>query len=135
MTDQDVRSAPGDAPGGDQPTAELIREALDETRELVRLEVALAREEITAELRQAKAGGVAAGAAIATGLAGFTMFMVTIALAFSMKWFAALIIGGILVCMAGACAYGAWKLLPTRPMGDTRERLQSDLRQLKERIA
>ncbi len=119
----------------DEPTADLIREALDETRDLVRLEVALAREELKAELTQAKTGGFALGSAAAAGIAAFTMFMVTIALAFAIKWLAALIIGGVLLAMAGALALGGWKLMPKEPLGETRERIGSDLKQLKERVA
>jgi hypothetical protein len=119
----------------DEPTTDLIREALDETRELVRLEVALAREELKGELTQAKTGGFALGSAASAGIAAFTMFMVTIALAFSMKWLAALIIAGILLALACALGLGGWKLMPKQPLGATRERIGSDLKQLKERVA
>ncbi len=124
------------APRFDQePTAQLIREAVDETRQLVRLEVALAREELKAELTKARAGAIAVGAAGAAALCALTLFLVTIALAFGSPWLAALIIGAIVLTLAAAIGLGGWKMLPKRPLGETRERLESDLKQLKERIA
>jgi len=123
------------APEAEEPTGELIREALEETRDLVRLEVALAREELKAELTHAKVGGFALASAAGAGISAFTMFMVTIALAFRWSWLAALIIGGILLCLAGALALGGWKSVPKEPLVETRERVESDLKQLKERIA
>jgi hypothetical protein len=108
---------------------------MDETRELVRLEVALAREELKEELAFAKVAGVALGGAGAMAIASFTMFMVTIAQAFSWHWLAALIIAAILLCLSGTMALFGWTLLPKKPMNQTRERLESDLRQLRERVA
>jgi hypothetical protein len=134
MTDEAMQRAE-ELPLDAQPTADLVREALDETRELVRLEVALAREELTAEITRAKAGAIALGTAGALAVSGFTMFMVTIALAFSLSWLAALLIGVILLAMAGAVGYGGYKAMPRKPLGETRERLGANLKQLKERIA
>jgi uncharacterized membrane protein YqjE len=118
-----------------EPTAELFREAVDETRELVRLEVELAKEELREELGRAKAGAMALGAGAGLALSGVTMFFVTIAMAFRMEWLAALILGGILVVLAGILAYGGFKLLPRRPLEQTKERIETDLKQLKERVA
>lgn len=127
--------APAGAAEPDAPTTDLVREALDETRELVRLEVALAREEVKSEITQAKTAGVVLGAAGALGISAFTMFMVAIASAWAWTWLAALIIAGILMSMAGVLAFAGWSELPTKPLPETRERLQTDLRQLRERVA
>jgi hypothetical protein len=124
-----------DARDAEEPTAELIREALDETRDLVRLEIALAREELKAEIAHAKLAGVALGSASAAAISAITMFMVAIALAFGRSWLAALIIGGILLCMSAAMGFAGWVALPKKPLVETRERIESDLRQLKERVA
>jgi hypothetical protein len=119
----------------EEPTAELIREALDETRDLVRLEVALAREELKAEIAHAKLAGISLGSAAAAAVAAFTMFLVAIALAFRWSWLAALIIAGILLFLSGAMGFAGWISLPKRPMTQTRDRIESDLRQLRERVA
>jgi hypothetical protein len=119
----------------DEPTGALIREAIDEAGTLARLEVALAREEIHTEIARMRSGVTALASAAAAALAGVVMLLAAIALAFVQAWLVALILGGILfVCAAAAGLYG-WRALPKRPMNGTRERLESDLKQLRERIA
>jgi hypothetical protein len=119
-----------------EPTAELVREAIDETRELARLEVELAKEELWSELRQAKAGAISIGAGAGAALSGVTLCFVAIAMAFRMEWLAALVIGGILLALAALLALAGYKGLPRRPfLGGTKERVQMDLKQLKERVA
>jgi hypothetical protein len=113
--------------------AELLRHALDEARTLARLEISLAREEMKSGVAVAKTGGVVMGVATAFGLAGFTMCMVAIATAFSKPWLAALILGLILLVVASALVIGAWREMPKKPMGETKDRLSFDLQQLKER--
>jgi hypothetical protein len=129
------RDALAQRPAHDDSAGELVREAIAETRELVRLEVALAREEIKTELARAKAGAIAIAVAATAAVCGFTLCLVAIAAAFSAIWLAALIIGAILLAGAGAAALLGWKAVPKRPMGSTRERLQTDVKQLRERIA
>src|SRR5262249_13042181 len=118
-----------------EPTAELVREALDETRELVRLEVALAREELTAEISRAKAAIAFLASAGALVVSGVTLMLAAIALAFTKAWLVALVLGAILVVLAAAIGLGGWKSIPRKLLGETRERIESDLKQLKERIA
>jgi hypothetical protein len=117
------------------PTADLVREALDESRELVRLEVALAREELKSELSRARESAVALGTAAGLGLSGFAVLLVAIALAFPIPWLAAVILGAILLAVCGALAFAGYKALPRSPFGGTKERLESDLKKLRERIA
>lgn len=124
---------PVDAQG--EPTPQLMREAFDEVRELVRLEVAMARQEVQGELTQAKAAGIALGAGAALAIAALTMFLVAIAAAFKTIWLAALIIGGIVLLVAGALGYAGWKAIPRRPLAETKERVETDLKQLRERTA
>ena len=117
-------------------TTELFREAIDETRELARLEVELAKEELWSELRSAKVSAIAIGAGAGAALAGVTLCFVAIAMAFRLEWLAALIIGGILLVLAAALALGGYKAIPRRPLlPETQERIGTDLKQLKERVA
>jgi hypothetical protein len=117
------------------PTGELIREALDETRELVRLEVALAREEMRSELAQAKVSAVALAGAAAATLISLTLFLVSVALSFPTMWLAALLIAAVLFCLAAGLWFAGWRALPKEPLADARHRIKTDLKQLKERIA
>jgi hypothetical protein len=136
MGDRELPRAGEDLQRGEaEPTAELVREALDETRELVRLEVALARQELTAELSRAKAGVASFAAAGVLGVCGLTLMLAAIPLAFRMAWLVALVLGAVLAVVACAIALGSWMGRPRKLLGETRERIQSDLKQLKERIA
>jgi hypothetical protein len=121
--------------GRDEPTRRLVREALDQTRELVHLEVALARNEVATELAQAKTGAIALGAAAATAISSLTMFIVAIALSFSVMWLAALGLAIVLLLLAVALGFAGHKMFPTRPLAQTKERIETDLSQLKGRLA
>jgi hypothetical protein len=101
----------------------------------VQLEVALAREELNAELRKARLGMVLAGVGGSFALSGLTMLVVGAALAFAQAWVAALLLGAGLLCLAAAMAFAAARELPRKPLDTTRHRVQSELKQLKERIA
>jgi Flp pilus assembly protein TadB len=97
--------------------------------------VALAREELKAELTQAKAAGISIGAAAAFALAGLTMCCVAIAAAFANVGIAALVVAGVLLLVAGLLGYLGYRAVPRKPFGETRARLGSDVKQLRERIA
>jgi hypothetical protein len=118
-----------------EPTAQLVRDAIDETRQLARLEIAIARQEITAGIARAKVGAITLGAACAAGLSALAMFFVAIAAAFSRLWLAALILGGILAALAALLGLAGWKAMPKKPLSGTRERLETDIKDLRERIA
>ena len=125
-------------PSAEEPVADLIREALGETRELVRIEIALAREDMRNEVRSAKVSGIALGAAAALFVSAFTMFMVAIALATGTRgtgWIVALVIGGILLAAAAVLGFSGWRAMPWAPLTPTRDRLQASVEQLKERVA
>ncbi len=133
MTDEiDRRSI---AKAFEPPVTELIREAIGDTGELVRIEVALARDELRREIEAAKASAVAFGAAAAVSVAAFTMFMVAVVLALRVGWVGALVVGAILLVGAVTLGLIGWKAMPTSPMGQTKGRLQANVAQLKERIA
>ena len=117
-----------------ETTAELAREALGELRELVTLEVALAREEVKAEIAQLKTAAITLGIAAALAMAALSLLLVTVAAAISPMWFAALVIGATLVAAAVTVGTLGYRSLPRRPAPLTRERLESDLERLRERM-
>ncbi|HEY6463597.1 MAG TPA: phage holin family protein [Polyangiaceae bacterium] len=118
-----------------EPTGELVREAIDEIRELVQLEVALAVDGAKGDLAKAKTAGVSLGAAAALAICAITMFFVALAAAFIPMWLAALVVGGGLLLVAAVLAAVGWRALPRKPLAETRARLESDVKQLRERIA
>jgi hypothetical protein len=131
MTETDQEGMP--VPAGDS-TAELVKEAIDEARELARLEVALAKSEALAELKDVKASAVAFGVSAASALLGLALLLVALAFALGGA-VAALVIGVVLLLIGGAAALFGLSKLPDKPLAQTRRRLKEDARQLKERIA
>jgi uncharacterized membrane protein YqjE len=116
-------------------TADLVREALDEAKELVRIEVQLARDEVKEEILQTKKAAIAFG--IAAGAGVLLLCALTIAVVFALGGtaVAALGVAGVLVVLAVASALFGYTKLPKSPLGRTRNRLQTDVSQLKEHIA
>jgi hypothetical protein len=123
-----------EAPSGETAT-QLVREALEQMRELVRLEVALAREEARDEWVRARAAGVSLGAGGVAALMGLTMLLVALAAGVAHMVVAALVIGGILIVLAAALGLIGYRGIPRKPMVGTKERIEADLKQLKERVA
>jgi hypothetical protein len=122
------------APAEGEPTGELIREAFDDAGTLVKLEVALAREEIKSEIQRARDGAIAFGVAYGVGVAGATLLLVAVALASASAWLVALVAGAVLLAVAIVLGVLGMRKLPTRPMHETQERLASDVKELRERI-
>jgi hypothetical protein len=120
---------------GSEGTTDLIREALDQTRELVRLEVAMAREEAKSELGRVKRAGLALAGAFATAVVAVSLLLVALALATDAPWWVALGVGGGLLMVAITLAVAGWKMVPRRPLANAQERLETDWTQLKDRIA
>ena len=116
-------------------TADLVREALDEAKQLVRIEIELARAEITQEIAQAKKAAISVGVAATFSLIGTTLLVVAIPLAFGASAIASLIVGGIILVFAAIAAIVGYALLPKKPLEHTRERLKTNMHQLKEHVA
>jgi hypothetical protein len=133
--DETLRRSAAVAPGDEAPVGELIREALGDTRELVRLEVALAREDLRSELSATKAGAVGMSVAAAALVAGVTMLLVALVIALGWGWVGALVVGAALLVLAGASALLGYGAIPKHFFGRTTTRLRADVEQLRERIA
>jgi Putative Actinobacterial Holin-X, holin superfamily III len=116
-------------------TSDLIREAVEETRELVRLEIAVARAELAREMALAKAAGVAIAAATVAVVSSFTLFMVALASAFGNVGLATLVLACVLLPPGVVMGFFGYKALPRALLGETRERLREDLQQVKEHLA
>lgn len=116
-------------------TVELLREALDEARELAKLEVAIARKEVETELAAAKRAGILLAIAIAMAVPFLSLLGVAIVIALGTTVPAALIVAGVFLVGSGFASWGAWSLIPKRPLERTVRHLKTDVRQLKEHIA
>ena len=116
------------------PTGELLRQTLDETKELVRLEVALAREDLRSELKQVKTAGILLGIAAAFAIVAIAMLDVAVIIALGNTVTAALIVALLVVVEVAVFGYIGYRKLPKAPLQRTRERLTSDVRELKEHV-
>jgi uncharacterized membrane protein YqjE len=122
-------------PRTDLPASELVRDAIEDTRELVRIEVALAKDELRKELFAARTSIIGFAVAAVTSLIGLIMLLVALALGIYPGPIPALVIGLVLVLVAGTAAFIGWQSLPKKPMSRTQKRLETDVNIVKEHIA
>lgn len=125
----------GAAPSDDASTGELLREAVAEAKQLALLEIALAKQEVVDELAQAKRTAIAMSAAAVLALEGLSLLLVALALAAGGGPAPALILGVVLLVVAGSAAYFGWRTLPRKPLHRTQRRLRTDAQVLKETVA
>lgn len=115
-------------------TPELVRQTMEETKELVRIEVSLARCELRDDLMQLKTVAIVGSAALVVALVTLSTLVLTIVLALGGTVVAALIATGVLALASGVMAGIAYKQFPKVPLERTRARLRSDINQLKEHV-
>jgi uncharacterized iron-regulated membrane protein len=75
---------------------------------------------------------------VLVGVLGLNMLLVAIVLglaAYLPGWLAALLIGGLLVIVAGILGYVSWARRVTSPLAATRRTLKEDAQWAKERLA
>lgn len=113
-------------------TADLVKEAFEDARELIRAEVKLATDEAKTNMQQTKAAMVIFGAAGVIGIVGLTLLAVAIPLAFDHPAIASLVTGGIFVVVAGAVALSGYFLFPKKPLELTRKTAKHELHELEE---
>jgi uncharacterized membrane protein YqjE len=116
-------------------TKDLVHELLDETKELVRIEVELAKSEVQLEIKHAKMAGVGFGIAGAAAILFLSSLVVAVILALGGTPLAALGTAAVLLVIAGLAGWLAYSALPKKPLERTRERVTRDVRELKEHIA
>jgi hypothetical protein len=117
----------------DAPTVELVKDALQEAKELGRLEVALAKEELTRELKSLRVSAIAATVAAACALLGASLLMVALALATG-GTLPALILGAVLFVPAAIGVAFAIVHRPTKALEATKRRLEENVEDLKEHV-
>ena len=116
-------------------TADLVREAMDEAKELVHLEVALAKEEVKEELAQLQHAAISLGIAAGASVIVLCLLAVALVLALGGTALVALGVAGGFLAVAGIAGYVGYGMLPKNPLEKTRHRLENDVNQLKEHIA
>lgn len=116
-------------------TAELIRHAFAEAKLLVKAEVLHAKKELREELKAARTSGIMLGAAITLVLCGLAALLVAIGLALPLsQWLGVLLVGVVILLIAGGLAYFGVKKLPKKPLSHTQERLKADFEMARETL-
>ncbi len=111
-----------------------MRQVLEETKELVRLETNLAREELQGDLVQLKSAAILGGGALLCAVLTLAALLVAVILALGASGGVALIVAAVTLLAASGLAALAYQRVPKPPLARTRERLKSDVNQLKEHI-
>lgn len=124
-----------EVPDTSASTGELVRYAIAEARQLVELEVELARRDARTELEQLKSAAVAFAVAAPAAILGVALVLVAFVLAMGAHWELALSIGGALLVAAGIALYVGTSAAPRKPFDRTRQRLETKLHELRERTA
>ena len=108
-------------------TPDLVRHAMTEMKLLVRAEVVHARAELKQELREARNAGILFGVALFLAPAGLGIALMAIVLALPIvQWASAVVLGLVVLLLAGLLVFLAVKRLPKQPLARTRDRLKLD---------
>jgi len=117
---------------------DLLGEITGKVTLLAKKEVELARTELRADLASELAMGKGLAVAAVMGILGVNMLLVAAAFALAVylpAWLAAVLIGAVLVVMAGILGYVSWMRRVTEPLVATRKTLREDAQWAKERLA
>jgi uncharacterized membrane protein YqjE len=117
------------------PSADVAKQLLADAKELIALEVELAKNEVTEELVRSKHAAIAAGVAVAAIVLCLNAALVGLILALGGAPIHALSVALVLLLLAVATSVYAYSAIPKRPLGRTRARLEDDARQLKAHVA
>ena len=118
-----------------EPAIDLAGDAVRAMQELVKLEIALARDELRADLDRMKRAGVELAVAACSAIIAVTLLLVAIAAGVvAPTWLVALVIGGGLLVVAAVLAGLGWRALPHHPGEETKRRLETDVERVKESV-
>lgn len=116
-------------------TVEIAKQALVEAKELIELEIQLAKAEARDELKKMKAAAIAGALAFTLVLLALGAWVTALILALGLSAVYALAVGGALLLLGGAAAAYAYSAIPKAPLDHTRERLKEDIQRLREHTA
>jgi uncharacterized membrane protein YqjE len=111
-----------------------MRQVLDETKELVRIEMRLARDELDADLRQLRRAAILAAVAFVLVILALAALLMAFLFAIDADGVGALVVAGVLLLGGGAFAALAFQRVPKPPLARTRDRLKHDVTELEEHL-
>ena len=116
-------------------TAELVRHAIEEAKLLARAEVLHAKKELQEEIKAARTAGILLGAGVVLALVGLSALFIAAGLALPLAaWLGVLLVGVVVLAVAGVMALMGVKRLPKRPLVHTQERLKTDITRTRETL-
>ncbi len=117
-------------------TAELLRRALDDVRELARAEVELAGKELGQEARDALLAAVVTAACVALAVCAVALGVGALVVGFGGSMAAALGVAAAIVAVAGGVGFAvSVGKLPKGFLPRTRRRVASDISTMKDHLA
>ncbi len=119
----------------DAPLTELLAETLREGRELVQVEIALAKNEALGELASVKRAVVLAAVALVLVTVSLAVLVTALVMALGGGAVVMVSVGGVLLLAALAAGVLGAKAVPAGVLNKTRARVESDVRRIKEAIA
>jgi hypothetical protein len=114
------------------PTPELVRQTVEGARELLQLEVRLAREEAREDFVRYRRLGYEIGVGFLMLNAGISTLILAAVLAGGATPLLALIVGAALLLVSGALAFHVYRAVPGFPLRRTLSRWKSEVQELKE---
>jgi uncharacterized membrane protein YqjE len=128
-------SSPSTTSPAVEPSAlELLEDAVHEARELLQVDLALARRELTDELRAVSRAAVAFGLGFAFAVVTLAVLAFALVLTLSGTAMTALAVAGGFLALALVAAGFGFSLLPKKLLSLTRRQVRDDLQQLQERL-
>lgn len=120
---------------GEGGIGDLVKDALKDAQELMKIEVALARNEVQQDINKLKGSAIAFGLAAVGAILMLAMLLMAAALALG-GVAPALIMAGVLLVWSATAAYVGYKLIPREaPLENTQKHAETQAKILKERIA
>jgi uncharacterized membrane protein YqjE len=115
-------------------TLDLLQETIRDAKELVRIEVELAKVEAKQQISDTKGAAIAFGAATTLGLLALAMLLTAILLAIGPTPVVALIMMAVLLVGAVVGALIGRAKIPRTPMVRTRARVERDVEELRNHL-
>lgn len=115
---------------------DLVRGAVKDAQELVRIEVDLAKTEVKEDATKLTSAAIAFAAAFATATLTLSMLLLAVVMAVGGGAVPALAIAAVLFLITAGAGIAGYMLIPREPpLDDTKEHVEAQARVLKERMA
>ncbi len=122
-------------PDADHSTVKLLEAALKETRELVRLEVELAKVEARKQVKGVVRASIGFAVAALMGVIALALMVVALVLALGGTAGSAFGVAVFMLLLGGAAGFFGVSSLPKNPLEKTRQHIKDDLKQFREHVA